>query len=115
MVISGPDFDTGKMVDTTVVVPVGSEEGGEARVDAMGLLLFEEDGLVKLEEPMFGSPVADDLANFDYYGDEAVSLSSVSLPSSQPPKQLIYIPAMILLGLIAFLQRGRAARQEVPA
>ncbi|NOD29451.1 TRAP transporter permease [Ruegeria atlantica] len=113
MVISGPDFDTGKMVDTTVVVPVGSEEGGDARVDAMGLLLLEEDGLVKLDEPMFGSPVADDLANFDYYGDEAVRLSSVSLPSSQPPKQLVYIPALILLGLIAFLQRGRAARQEV--
>ncbi|NOC90743.1 TRAP transporter permease [Ruegeria sp. HKCCD6604] len=113
MVISGPDFDTGKMVDTTIVVPVGSEEGGEARVDAMGLLLLEEDGLVKLDEPMFGSPVAEDLANFDYYGDEAVRLSSVSLPSSQPPKQLVYIPALILLGLIAFLQRGRAARQEV--
>ncbi|NOE17037.1 TRAP transporter fused permease subunit [Ruegeria atlantica] len=113
MVISGPDFDTGKMVDTTIVVPVGSEEGGDARVDAMGLLLLEEDGLVKLDEPMFGSPVAEDLANFDYYGDEAVRLSSVSLPSSQPPKQLVYIPALILLGLIAFLQRGRAARQEV--
>ena len=40
-------------------------------------------------------------------------LTSVSLPSSQPPKQLVYIPALILLGLIAFLQRGRAARQEV--
>ncbi|WP_170557189.1 TRAP transporter permease [Ruegeria atlantica] len=115
MVISGPDFDTLEMTDTTVVVPVGSEEGGEARVDAMGLLLIEEDGLVKLEEPLFGTPVADDLDIFDYYGDEAVRLTSVSLPSSQPPKQLIYIPAMLLLGLIAFLQRGRAARQEVTA
>ncbi|WP_170608687.1 TRAP transporter permease [Ruegeria arenilitoris] len=115
MVVSGPDFDTLEMTDTTVVVPVGSEEGGAARVEAMGLLLLAEDGLVKLEEPMFGSPVADDLDIFDYYGDEAVRLTSVSLPSSQPPKQLIYIPAMILLGLIAFLQRGRAARQEVPA
>lgn len=115
MVISGPDFDTLEMTDTTVVVPVGSEEGGQARVDAMGLLLIEEDGLVKLEEPLFGTPVADDLDIFDYYGDEAVRLTSVSLPSSQPPKQLIYIPAMLLLGLIAFLQRGRAARQEVTA
>ncbi|KUJ81899.1 TRAP transporter permease [Ruegeria profundi] len=116
LVVSGPDFDTLAMTDTTVIVAVGNEEGGEARVDAMGLLLLEEDGLIKLEEPMFGSPVADELGNFDYYGDEAVRLTSVSLPSSQPPKQMIYIPAMILLGLIAFLQRGRAARQEeVPA
>ncbi|NOD33543.1 MULTISPECIES: TRAP transporter permease [unclassified Ruegeria] len=115
LVVSGPDFDTLEMVDTTVVVTVGEEEGGAARVEAMGLLLFPEDGLVKLEEPLFGTPVADDLGNFDYYGDEAVRLTSVSLPSSQPPKQLIYIPAMVLLGLIALLQRGRAARQEVLA
>ncbi|WP_170514343.1 TRAP transporter permease [Ruegeria atlantica] len=115
LVVSGPDFDTLEMTDTTVVVPVGSEEGGAARVDAMGLMLIEEDGLVKLDEPLFGTPVADELDNFDYYADDAVRLTSVSLPSSQPPKQLIYIPAMILLGLIAFLQRGRAARQEVPA
>ncbi|WP_299641153.1 TRAP transporter permease [uncultured Ruegeria sp.] len=115
LVVSGPDFDTLEMVDTTVVVTVGEEEGGTARVEAMGLLLIPEDGLVKLEEPLFGTPVADDLGIFDYYGDEAVRLTSVSLPSSQPPKQLVYIPAMILLGLIAFLQRGRAARQGVPA
>jgi len=116
LVVAGPDFDTLEMVDTTVVVTVGEEEGGAARLDAMGLLLIPEDGLIKLEEPLFGSPVADDLDIFDYYGDEAVRLTEVSLPSSQPPKQLIYIPAMLLLGLIAFLQRGRAARQEeVPA
>ncbi len=116
LVVSGPDFDTLEMVDTTVVVTVGEEEGGAARVEAMGLLLIPEDGLIKLEEPLFGAPVADELGIFDYYGDEAVRLTSVSLPSSQPPKQLIYLPAMLLLGLIAFLQRGRAARQEeVPA
>ena len=112
LVISGPDFDTLEMADTTVVVTVGDEEGGAARVEAMGLILIPEDGLIKLEEPLFGTPVADDLGIFDYYGDEAVRLTSVSLPSSQPPKQLVYIPAMILLALIAFLQRGRAARQE---
>ncbi len=112
LVISGPDFDTLEMADTTVVVTVGDEEGGAERVEAMGLILIPEDGLIKLEEPLFGTPVADDLGIFDYYGDEPVRLTSVSLPSSQPPKQLVYIPAMILLALIAFLQRGRAARQE---
>nr|WP_170538543.1 TRAP transporter permease [Ruegeria arenilitoris] len=115
VVVSGPDFDTGNMTETTVVVTVGSEPDGAARVDAMGFLLIEEDGLVKMDEPMFGSPIADDLANFDYYADEPVRIASADLPVSQPPKQLIYIPAMLLLGLIAFLQRGRAARQEVPA
>ncbi|WP_171129622.1 MULTISPECIES: TRAP transporter permease [unclassified Ruegeria] len=115
LVVAGPDFDTLEMVDTTVVVTVGEEDGGAARVEAMGLLPIAEDGLVKLDEPLFGTPVADELGIFDYYGDDAVRITSVSLPTSQPPKQLVFIPALLLLGLIAFLQRGRAARQEVLA
>ncbi|WP_171099182.1 TRAP transporter permease [Ruegeria sp. HKCCD7255] len=115
LVVAGPDFDTLEMVDTTVVVTVGEEDGGAARVEAMGLLPIAEDGLVKLDEPLFGTPVADELGIFDYYGDDAVRLTSVSLPTSQPPKQLVFIPALLLLGFIAFLQRGRAARQEVLA
>ncbi|MGI9370598.1 MAG: TRAP transporter permease [Ruegeria sp.] len=115
MVASGPDFDTGKVVDTTIVLTVGPEEGGEARVEAMGLMLLQEDGVVKLDEPLFGTPVADGLGNFDYYADEPVQISSVNLPASQPRKELIFIPAFLLLGFIAFLQRGRAARQEVTA
>ncbi|NOD75331.1 MULTISPECIES: TRAP transporter permease [unclassified Ruegeria] len=115
LVVSGPDFDTLEMTDTTVVATVGSEDGGAARVEALGLILIPEDGVVKLDEPFPGTPLSGDLDIFDYYGDEAVSLTSVSLPSSQPPKQLVYIPAMVLLGLIALLQRGRAARREVLA
>ncbi|WP_171207430.1 MULTISPECIES: TRAP transporter permease [unclassified Ruegeria] len=115
LVVAGPDFDTLEMVDTTVVVTVGEEDGGAARVEAMGLLPIAEDGLVKLDEPLFGTPVADELGIFDYYGDDAVRITSVSLPTSQPPKQLVFIPALLLLGFIAFLQRGRAARQEVLA
>jgi len=89
-------------------------EGGRVGGDD-GSVLIEEDGLGELEGSLFGTRVADELDVVDYDGDDAVRLTSVSLPSSQPPKQLIYIPALILLGLIAFLQRGRAARQEVPA
>ena len=80
-----------------------------------GLLLLEEDGLVKLEEPIFGSPVSANLDSFDFYADDAVRIATIQAPSSQPPKELVFIPALILLGLIAFLQRGRAAREGVPA
>ncbi|MEX0368004.1 MAG: TRAP transporter permease [Ruegeria sp.] len=115
LTVSGPDFDTGNMKDTTLILTVGPEEGGEARVDAFGLLLLEEDGLVKLEEPIFGSPVSANLESFDFYADDAVRIATIQAPSSQPPKELVFIPALILLGLIAFLQRGRAAREGVPA
>lgn len=114
--VAGPDFDTGNMTETTVVLTVGDEGDGAARIDALGLLPLEEDGLVKLDEPLFGTPVSDELSNFDYYADEPVRITTVQAPQNQPPKELIFIPALILLGFIAFLQRSRAARtseQEV--
>ncbi len=113
--VAGPDFDTGNMTETTVVLTIGDEADGAARIDALGLIPLDEDGLVKLDEPLFGTPVADELDMFDYYADEPVRITAVQAPQSQPPKELIFIPALILLGLIAALQRGRAAKQGVPA
>ena len=60
-------------------------------------------------------PFSDTLSGFDFYGDQPVVISSVQAPSSQLPKELIFIPALALLGLIALMQRGRAAREGVPA
>lgn len=90
--------------------------GGQQAVDAYGLLLLEEDGAVKLEEPMFGTPAAPNLESFDFYADEPVQIVAIQAPASQLPKELIFIPALLLVALIAFLQRGRAGEQEgVPA
>ncbi len=110
--VAGPDFDTGNMTETTVVLTIGDEADGAARIDALGLIPLEEDGLVKLEEPLFGTPVADELSNFDYYADEPVRITTVQAPQNQPPKELMFIPALLLLGLIAFLQKTRAARSN---
>ncbi len=114
--VAGPDFDTGNMTETTVVLTIGDEADGAARIDALGLIPLEEDGLVKLDEPLFGTPVSDELANFDYYADDPVRITTVQAPQNQPPKELMFIPALLLLALIAFLQKSRAARtneQEV--
>ena len=114
-VVSGPDFDTGEMKDLSLVVPVAEGGDGTERLDAMGFITFEEDGLVKLDEPMFGTPIADQMSSFDFYADDAVRISEVKAPQSQMPKELIFIPALILLGLVALLQRGRMTREGVPA
>ncbi|MCE8511599.1 TRAP transporter permease [Ruegeria pomeroyi] len=115
VIVSGPDFDSGEMKDLSLELTVGNEADGAARVEAMGFLPFEEDGLIKLEEPLFGTPIAESMQDFDFYGDEAVRVVTVKAPANQPPKELVFIPALLLLGLVAFLQRGRAARQGVPA
>lgn len=113
--VEGPDFDTSEIKSTTMIVTADGT-GGQQAVDAYGLLLLEEDGAVKLEEPMFGTPAAPNLESFDFYADEPVQIVAIQAPASQLPKELIFIPALLLVALIAFLQRGRAGEQEgVPA
>ncbi|WP_238366724.1 TRAP transporter permease [Mesobacterium pallidum] len=120
VVISGPDFDTLEMKDLTVVLTV-PEETGPARLDALGLALVPDGEMVALDEPMFGTPLSDQLSSFDFYGDTPVHISAVQAPANQWPKELMFIPALALLALIAFLQSRRApavaaARQKgVPA
>ena len=114
-VVSGPDFDTGNMKDVSLVVPVGEGATGTERLEAMGFITFEEDGLLKMEEPLFGAPIADQMGSFDFYADDAVRIAEVKAPQAQMPQELIYIPALILLGLVALIQRGRMNKQGVPA
>jgi hypothetical protein len=39
----------------------------------------------------------------------------VKVPADQLPKELIFIPALLLLGLIALMQTGRARKEEAMA
>ncbi|TCP41345.1 TRAP transporter permease [Rhodovulum marinum] len=113
--VAGPDFDTLEPKETSLVISVPDAEGGAARLQATGLLPYEEDGVVKLEEPMFGTPFADTLQGFDFYGDDPVTLSALRVPRPQLPQELVFLPALLLLGAVAWLQLGRAQRQKVPA
>ncbi|MFK7901559.1 MAG: TRAP transporter permease [Nitratireductor sp.] len=107
IVVSGPDFDTNAIKDTTLIFAVKGEGTGAERVEGAGLLLLEEDGKVKLDEPAFGSTFSKNLGSFDFYGDEPVVIKSIQAPVDQSPKELIFIPALIFLALIAMLQRRR--------
>lgn len=109
IVVSGPDFDSGKQKDTTLVLPVEGDAAG--RLDKSGLLLVPEGDTIKMDEPSFGSPFSESLGSFDFYGDLPVTIKSVRAPASQLPKELVFIPALILLLIIAFLQRARATRE----
>lgn len=115
LVVSGPDFDTGRSKDVTVEMEVGDEPDGEARLEGMGLIAVEENGLLRLDEPLFGTPLAGQLDGLDFYADEAVRVSVASLPQSQLPAELVYFPAMLLLGLVMMLQRRRKNKEEAAA
>ncbi len=106
-VVRGPDFDTGDMVDISLVVPVPEGADATSQLEAMGFITLIEGDQVAIDEPLYGSPITDSLSNMDFYGDEPVVITTVKAPQEQMAKELIFIPALILLGLIMLLQRAR--------
>jgi len=115
LVVSGPDYDTGEIKETTLVMPIDSEGSSDERLMAFGMLLMEDDGAVNMDEPSFGSPFSSALGGFDFYGDDPVTIASVQAPSDQLPKELVFLPALLFLALIAFMQRARISREGVPS
>jgi TRAP transporter 4TM/12TM fusion protein len=112
VVVNGPDFDTSELRDTTILLEIG-EEAPADRLAAMGLILIPEGDAVLIDEPMFGSPHARALADYDFYGDEFVVVKEVLAPQAQMAKELVFIPALLLLFFVYFLQSGRV-RRETP-
>ncbi|MFW2589950.1 TRAP transporter permease [Sagittula sp. SSi028] len=110
VVVQGPDFDTFEVKEVTVPITVPDVDGADARLDELGFLLIPEGDLQLLDEPMFGTDLGDALSSFDFYGDDPVQISSVQATADQLPKELIFIPALLLLALIAFAQTRRAQR-----
>ncbi|UWQ00347.1 TRAP transporter permease [Aliiroseovarius crassostreae] len=111
-VISGPDFDTLAVKDLTVPLIVPDAEGADARLQALGLMLVPEGEVMRLDEPAFGTELSNQLGSFDFYGDDPVAITRVQAAADQLPKELIFIPALMLLALVAFLQTGRARKLE---
>ncbi len=108
--VEGEDFATGAIVSKTVVLPLGPEGDGEARlIDNAGLGIRQEDGRILIDQISFGSPAEQAQLDFDW------EITAIVVPAERMPKQLFYIPAFILLALIIFLQRRRQPTVAVAA
>ncbi|QGZ33315.1 TRAP transporter permease [Stappia indica] len=97
--------DVGDPITLTMMIPVGSEATGEERLEAFGLMVFEQDGKLIVDGTAYDSPAQQ--AGFDF--DQVVQ--TLDVPTAQPPRELFYIPALLLLGLVYMLQRGRKRQQ----
>ncbi|MBL4808064.1 MAG: TRAP transporter permease [Rhodobacteraceae bacterium] len=115
IVVSGPDFDSLEMKNTTLVLPVGDQATGDERLSALGLMLLPDGEVMNMDEPMPGSEFSGTLGKFDFYYDDPVSVTSVQAPAKQLPKELVFIPALMLLGLIMMMQLGRINKKGEPA
>jgi hypothetical protein len=112
VVVEGPDFDKpDKLLRQTVPVVLGAGADPVVRLRDAGLDLDDPDTGALLE-PFVGTPFFETFQNFDFYGDQPVVMARVELPVSRPAKEIFYIPALLLLGLVIFAQRRR---QTVPA
>ncbi len=112
-VVSGPDFDTGEIMSTTIVVPLAAGADGESRLGAAGLSVTIDGGKAVIEEPFPGTPYFESLGKaFDYYGDEPVQVAEVRKEADRIFKEVVYIPAILLLALVFFLQKRRQREQQ---
>lgn len=109
--VSAPDFDTGIVGTTTVTFTPETEGDGASRLDAGGLTVFAEGHMLLLDEPFPGTPYFDQLANdYDFYGDEPAQIKAVAIENDRMPKELFFIPALLLLLMIVLIQRPRATQ-----
>jgi hypothetical protein len=109
-IVSGPSFTTGQITQTTLVHSVTDQDPATGRADAAGLLLMAEGDKLFMEEPMFGTTYQKKLAGFDFYLDERVEVVSLLTPAHRMPKQLFYIPALLLLAGVVMMQRRRQTK-----
>ena len=111
--VSGPDFnDPDRIIGTNIVIPLGPAGQGAARLENNGLLVTVEGGIAMLEEPLPGSKFEAVGRTFDFYVERPVTISAVNLPNERMLKEVFYIPAILILGLVVLMQRSRRTRLE---
>lgn len=107
--MSGENPNTFKMVETTVELPLGSQADGDgtARLERNAGIAFAEtdDGWI-VDNVVFGGYAQERSVDFDW------EVITVEVDADRPWKELFYIPALLLLSLIWFLQTGRSRKLE---
>ncbi len=101
--VDGEDQSTGKRVKTFVALPLGPKEGDGATrlLKNAGIEFRVEDGKTFVDNVEFGKFAQKKGVDFDW------EVTRLEVPADRPPKELFYIPALLLLGLICFLQIRR--------
>ncbi len=106
-VFYGEDIKTGNLIEKTVVLPLGKAGEGVDRLrDSAGLEFRAEDGKTLVDNLTPGGFAEKQKIDFDW------EVKSLQMPADRLPKEVFYIPAFLLLGLIMFLQRGRREEEE---
>ncbi|MDI5921194.1 TRAP transporter permease [Halomonas sp. LR5S13] len=106
--ILGED-DFGDPLTTYMQLPVPEGETGEERLENLGLELIVEDERVVVDMVTFGSQAEDLGFDFDQ------EIVEVLAPVDRWTKELMWIPAFLVFGLIVVMQRRRRDRSAAAA
>jgi len=101
----------GDEVSSTYQLPLGEDgrSGFDRLAQSAGLELVERDGTVVVDMIGFGQAAEQAGIDFDWI------VTGVEVENDRMPKEIFYIPAMFLFGLIVFVQRRRHQREELAA
>ncbi|PHQ24247.1 C4-dicarboxylate ABC transporter [Marinobacter guineae] len=105
---SGTTID-GDEKSTFLQLPLPAGENPEARLQESGLGLRQDGDQMIVDFVSYGSVAENAGLYFDW------TIDAFQVPQERPPKELMFIPALILLGLVAFGQLRRRAREEETA
>jgi len=98
--IRGEDA-VGDMREFSLLVAIPDGANGEDKLEKLGLMTYEEGGKVLVDSVTFGSPAAELGLQFDQ------EILAVRAPTDRLPKEWMWLPAIVLFGLIVWLQRRR--------
>ncbi|SOH95261.1 TRAP transporter, 4TM/12TM fusion protein [Monaibacterium marinum] len=97
----------GDHVASTYQLPLGEagRSGFDRLAQSAGLELVERDGAVIVDMIGFGQAAEQAGIDFDW------TLTGVEVENDRMPKEIFYIPALLLFGLVVFVQRRRQQRE----
>ena len=107
----GENFFSGQIEQRTLLLPLGpSDLAPEQRLSQFaGVELREEEGRMIVDNALFGGYAQQKGVDLDW------ELLIVERPADRMPKEVFWIPAFLLLGIVVFLQRRRSPAQTVTA
>ena len=108
LMLKGEKMD-GSEFTKTIMLPVGEEKTGAERLAGIGIETRVEEGKTLIDNVVFSSPAEKGGIDFDQ------EILNIQMPAKRPPKQLMFIPALLLYALVWFVQRGRKNRLEATA
>lgn len=100
MIAQGENLD-GKFVSRTILLSMGEITDGVERLAKAGLLTRNESGKLFVDNVQFGSAAQDSGLDFDW------EITEIITAAERPSKFWMFIPALLLLGVVALNQKRR--------